>query len=88
MFRRPSTDPSAFDAVFGNRLCEVVEFWNLDKGALLAELATAASYRVQAERLHEVIELIAANVGRDFKTRAYATLGNFELFTVRPHLYR
>jgi hypothetical protein len=75
VLRRPRMDSGAFDAAFGNRLCEVVELWNLDKDTLLATLtAGATSYREQAERLHELIHLIASKVGRDFKARAYEAL--------------
>lgn len=66
VFRRPRMDPGAFDAAFGNRLCEVVELWNLDKEALLSDLtAGAASYREEVERLHEIIQLIASQVGNE-----------------------
>jgi hypothetical protein len=89
VLRRPRMNSGAFDAAFGNRLCDVVELWNLDKAAVLADLtAGAMSDLEQVEHLHELIHLIAGEVGRDFKARAYEALGNFELFTVRPHLYQ
>jgi hypothetical protein len=88
VFRRPRMDPRAFDAAFANRLCKVVEFWNLDKGTVLSDLLyDTNSHRDEVERIRKVTRVLAERAGHDLQTRAFEALGNFELFTIQPHIY-
>lgn len=89
ILRHPRLDAAEFDASYCDRLCEVTEYWQLDKEPVLALLRGDERSSVEASaRLDEAVRAIAAEVGRDFLTRASAALGNFEVLVVRPRLYR
>ncbi len=88
VFRRPRMNFRDFDAAFVNRLCKVVELWNLNKEMVLSDLLRGtASYRDTGERIRGVTQLISSRAGHDLETRAFEALGNFELFTIHPHIY-
>lgn len=88
ILRHPRLDAAEFDASYCDRLCEVTEYWLIDKSRVLASLRGDDHPSVEASaRLDKAVRAIAAEVGRDFLTRASAALGNFEVFHVRPRLY-
>jgi hypothetical protein len=89
ILRHPRIDAKAFDASFNERLCEVTELWNLDKEAVIRSIVAGDKTEAGGQRrVDEVVTLIADRVGADFKTRAAAALGNFEVFTIRPRIHR
>lgn len=89
ILRHPRLDATEFDASYCDRLCEVTEYWLIDKARLRALLRGDERSPVEASaRLDKAVRAIAAEVGRDFLTRASAALGNFEVFHLRPRLYR